>query len=73
MKKNFEEEFLKITEAAKRYRTSPQVFYRWVAENRFPENVVFRIGRKILIHRINLEIFENSGGELSGNKGDRNK
>ena len=62
------ENFLLVPEVAERYRTSSPMIYRWVSENRFPENVVFRLGRKILFHRQNLEAFEAQGGELLKNK-----
>ena len=58
------EKFLTVAETAHRYRTSEQVIYRWITEKRFPANAVLRLGRKILINRRNLQIFENQGGEL---------
>ncbi|HEX8279035.1 MAG TPA: helix-turn-helix domain-containing protein [Segetibacter sp.] len=63
-KENSEQEFLTVPENAARYRTTPPVMYRWIVENRFPENALLRIGRKILFHRKNLEAFESQGGEL---------
>ena len=57
-------QFLMVKEVAVRYRTSTLMIYRWVSEKRFPENVVFRLGRKILFHRQNLEAFEVEGGDL---------
>jgi predicted DNA-binding transcriptional regulator AlpA len=61
---NGEQEFLTVPENSSRYRTTDAVMYRWIAENRFPQNVVIRLGRKILFHRKNLETFESQGGEL---------
>jgi excisionase family DNA binding protein len=58
------EEFMTVSEVANRYRTSSPMIYRWVAESRFPESVVLRLGRKILIHRKNLEAYEAQGGDL---------
>jgi excisionase family DNA binding protein len=57
-------EFFTVSELAIRYRTSNAMIYRWIAEKRFPENVVMRLGSKILINRENLEIFESQGGDL---------
>ena len=59
-----EQKFLTVPEVAKRYRTNNQVIYRWVSEKRFPENVVLRLGRKILFHCQNLEAFETRQGSL---------
>lgn len=63
-------EFLIAQELAIRYRTSQLMIYRWVSEKRFPENVVLRLGRKILFHRQNLEEFELKGGDLFGTNDD---
>jgi excisionase family DNA binding protein len=57
-------EFLTVKEVAARHRTTSATVYQWIAEKRFPESVVLRLGRKILIHRKNLEEFEAQGGEL---------
>ena len=57
-------EFLTVKEVAQRYRTSNAMIYRWISQKCFPENVVIRLGSKILIHRENLEVFESTGGEL---------
>lgn len=59
-----QKEFLTVRELAARHRTTTATIYQWIAEKRFPESVVLRLGRKILIHRGNLEAFESLGGEL---------
>lgn len=56
------DEFGTVKELAARYRTSPPVVFQWIAEKKFPENVILRLGRKILIHWKNLEAFEANGG-----------
>jgi predicted DNA-binding transcriptional regulator AlpA len=58
------EKFLTVKELARRYRSPEIVIYRWILEKRFPENVVLRLGSKILINRENLEVFESQGGNL---------
>ncbi len=57
-------EFLTVREVATRHRTSSAVVYQWISEKRFPESTVLKLGRKLLIHRRNLEAFEEQGGEL---------
>lgn len=59
------DDFLTVKELAARYRTSTAVCFQWIAEKRFPENVILRLGRKILINRKNLETFEATGGTAS--------
>jgi excisionase family DNA binding protein len=56
--------FLTVKEVAQRYRTSEAMIYRWISERRFPENVVLKLGSKILINRNSLEFFESEGGNL---------
>ena len=56
------DEFLTVKEVAARYRTSPAVVFQWIAEKRFPENVIVRLGRKILVNRKSLQEFEANGG-----------
>ena len=57
-------EFLTVAEVSVWLRTTRAVIYQWIAEKRFPESAVLRLGRKILIHRKNLEEVEAQGGEL---------
>jgi excisionase family DNA binding protein len=57
-------EFLTVKEVADRHRTTSATVYQWISEKRFPESAVLRLGRKILIHRKNLEELEVQGGEL---------
>ena len=56
------DDFGTVKELAARYRTSPAVCFQWIAEKKFPENVILRLGRKILINWKNLEAFEATGG-----------
>lgn len=57
-----DKKFMTVDELAERYGTSRYVGYEMISKNYFPQDVVLRLGRKILIHRENLERFEAKGG-----------
>lgn len=54
--------YMEVSQLAARHHTTPAVTYQDIANEKYPANVVFRLGRKILIHRKNLEAFEANGG-----------
>lgn len=54
--------YMEVTQLAARHHTTPAVTYQDIANGKYPANVVLRLGRKILIHRKNLEAFEANGG-----------
>ncbi len=54
--------YMEVPQLAARHHTTPAVAYQDIANGKYPANVVLRLGRKILIHRKNLEAFEANGG-----------
>lgn len=44
------------------FRTSEQMVYEWFRQGKFPPNVAFRIGRKILFNKPELEKWIATGG-----------
>lgn len=60
---NFEQ--LTAKEVAPRYfRTSEAVVYQWMRQGIFPRNVAFRIGRKVLFNKLELETWLQNGGTI---------
>ncbi len=49
-------------EVAPLFRTSKAVVYEWYRQSKFPPNVAFRIGRKILFNKTELEKWIANGG-----------
>ena len=47
------------------FRSSEAMVYEWFKQGVFPPNVAFRIGRKILFNKIELEKWIANGGTAS--------